>query len=227
MPEQEAKWQVDAPLEESAMQETAASAAVGVAHPPSASAPQTTQTGLFSSPPPSVTPPPLPRLVEAMLFAAPQPLTAAQAAESIRGLSSDQFQQVIHGLQQDYRAQGRPYGIQRKGEGYRLTIRPAFQFLVHRLYGGIKEARLSPAVVETLAVVAYKQPVSKTATDALRGQDSGPMLRQLLRRGLIAVKGKADDGKGEVLFVTPPRFLEFFQLASLDDLPRIDDLPYL
>jgi segregation and condensation protein B len=227
MPEQEAKWQVDAPIEESVPPQPAASAAVGVAHPTAPASFQGTSAGLFSAPPPPTTPPPLPRLVEAMLFAAPHPLTAAQAAESIRGLTAEQFQQVIHSLQQDYRTQGRPYGIQRKGDGYRLTIRPTFQFLVHRLYGGIKEARLSPGVVETLAVVAYKQPVSKTETDALRGQDSGPMLRQLLRRGLIAVKGKADDGKGEVLFVTPPRFLEFFHLASLDDLPRVDDLPYL
>lgn len=222
MPEPEATWQVDAPLEP-LPEETAAAPAEA---PPEPSAPA--PPGLFPSTlAPSAAPPALPRLVEAMLFATPQPLTAALAAEAIRGLTAEQFQQVIHGLQQEYRRQNRPYLLQRQGDGYRLLLRPAYQFLLERLYGGVKEARLLPAVVETLAVVAYRQPVTKTEVDSLRGQDSGPMLRQLLRRGLIAVQGKTEGDKGEVQFGTPQRFLEFFHLSGLDDLPRVDDLPYL
>ena len=229
MPEYDAPWSLDLPQPEEMSPASALSpqAEPAVQPPVVPNDPVAGGKRFFSSTLPTAAPPPLERLVEALLFALPQPVTAAQAMESIRGLTPEQFQQTVVALQLQYRRQGRPYGVLRQGEGYRLALRPAFRGVVERLYGGVKEARLTAHMVETLAVVAYRQPVSKTEVDSLRGQDSGPMLRQLLRRGLIAILDKSPDGSGEVRFHTPPRFLEFFRLSGLEDLPRVDDLPYL
>ncbi|GBD37297.1 Segregation and condensation protein B [bacterium HR36] len=116
-----------------------------------------------------------------------KPLTAKRAAEIIPGLTEDQFSQIIGQLQRRYREQGRPYGFVRQGEGYLLTLRPQYRFLIEKLYGERKETTLSLAAIEVLAIVAYRQPVSRGTIDALRGRDSTAVIRQLLRRGLIAV----------------------------------------
>src|SRR5437868_3524426 len=89
-------------------------------------------------------PPPLPRLVEALLFVGGAPLTAARACETVRGLSEAQFAEAVAALNAEYRAQGRPYVVQAQGPGYVLALRPRFQSVVEKLYGGPRAARLSP-----------------------------------------------------------------------------------
>lgn len=91
------------------------------------------------------------------------------------------------------------------------------------MFGGPREARLTQPALDVLAVVAYRQPVGKAEVDAARGTDSGSVLRQLVRLGLIAVRQRGDaDGK-EVLYGTTPRFLQVMGLGTLDDLPRLGD----
>ncbi|MCS6852486.1 MAG: SMC-Scp complex subunit ScpB [Gemmataceae bacterium] len=172
----------------------------------------------------SAGPPPLVRIIEAMLFLGGPPLTAARAADVIRGLTPDQFQQAIDTLNADYRRQARPYLVQLQEQGWVLTLRPRYRWVWERMYGGVREARLSPAAVDVLALVAYRQPISKAEIESLRGAESGHLLRQLVRRGLIAVGQRGEAGGKEVCYCTTPRFLELFGLSSLDDLPRTDDL---
>jgi segregation and condensation protein B len=172
---------------------------------------------------PAAPPPPL-RVVEALLFVGGPPLTAVRAAEVVRGLSPEQFTQAIDTLNQDYRRQGRPYTVQVQGPGYVLTLRPRYRPVVGRLYGGPREARLSAAAVDVLALVAYRQPATKPEVDSLRGAESGALLRQLVRRGLVAVLQRGEAGQREVTYGTTARFLELFGLKSLDDLPRTQDL---
>src|SRR5215207_662583 len=107
-------------------------------------------------------PPPL-RLVEALLFVGGggAPLTAARACEAIHGLTPESFGQAILDLERSYRLQGRPYRIQRRGEGHELALRPAFRPVRERLSGGQREARLSQPALDTLALVAYRQPVTR------------------------------------------------------------------
>jgi segregation and condensation protein B len=154
-------------------------------------------------------------------------LTAERAAAAIRGLTSSQFAQAIASLNQDYRRQGRPYFIQAQGQGFSLVLRPHFRSVVERLYGPTREARLSPPAIDVLALVAYRQPVAKQEIDSIRGAESGALLRQLVRRNLIAVVQRGEAGRREVLYGTTPRFLELFQLSSLDDLPQTADLQRL
>ena len=170
-------------------------------------------------------PPPLERIVEALLFVGGPPLTAASACEAIRGLSPEQFATAIATLDLAYRAQGRPYRIGRRDQGYELVLRPAFREVRQRLTGGQREARLSPPALDTLSLVAYRQPVTRHEVDSLRGADSLALLRQLVRLGLVALgKGGPD---GEPVYSTTVRFLQLFQLRGLDDLPRTMDLQKL
>jgi segregation and condensation protein B len=188
--------------------------------------PQTETVVVPESPEPA-SPPAVSRLVEALLFVGGVPLTLERAAAAIRGLTDSQFMQAIASLNQNYRRQGRPYFIQAEGQGFSLTLRPRFHSVVERLYGQTREARLSPPAIDVLALVAYRQPVTKQEIDSIRGVESGALIRQLVRRNLIAVVQRGEAGRRDVLYGTTPRFLELFQLRSLDDLPQTADLQRL
>ena len=173
--------------------------------------------------PTDAAPPPLPRIVEALLFVGGPPLTAARACEAVRGLTPAGFAPILDGLNRDYRRQGRPYRIQPRDQGFELALRPRFRGVLDRLYGSMREARLSPTALDVLALVAYRQPASKNEIDSLRGGESGTALRQLVRLGLVAVQ-RGDAAQPEASYRTTPRFLSVFHLRSLDDLPRTQDL---
>jgi segregation and condensation protein B len=175
----------------------------------------------------ALSPPPLKRIVEALLFVGGAPLTAAVAAEAIRGLTAEQFTETIAELNQDYRRQGRPYLIRLNEQGYVLELRPRYKPVWDKLYGTMREARLSPAAIDVLALVAYRQPATKQEIDSIRGTESGHLLRQLVRRRLIAIVHRAESNQREVSYGTTERFLELFSLKSLDDLPQTQDLQKL
>src|SRR5262245_12837493 len=170
-------------------------------------------------------PPPLLRILEAMLFIGGPPLTLEHSAETVRGLTGDDFHQAIAALNRSYRSQGRPYHIQPQEHGYVLSLRPKFAGMREKLFGGVREARLSQAGVDVLSLVGYRQPTTRQEIDSLRGADSGAILRQLIRHGLIALH--RIEGEKEGRYVTTPRFLELFGLSSLDDLPQTQDLSRL
>lgn len=178
-------------------------------------------------PPPASTPPPPLRIIEALLFIGGPPLTATRAGTAIRGLSAEQFQEAIDTLNQDYRRQGRPYTIQNQEQGYVLSLRPRFRPVLEKIYGTAREARLSPAAIDVLALVAYRQPAAKQEIDSLRGADCGSLLRQLVRRGLVAIVQRGEASQREVAYGTTNRFLKLFGLQSLDDLPQTQDLQQL
>ncbi len=232
-------------------------------------APQSAPRATLRAPATQSPPPPLLRIIEALLFVGGPPLTAARAAEAVRGLTEEQLTQVIAELNQSYRTQGRPYVVHSaatpgsgdaatrgrgedpnpegpassrlrvsasssdvaqdgaQGSGWFLALRHGYRFVAEKFQAGIREARLSPAAVDVLAIVAYRQPVSRREVDSLRGHESGLLLRQLLRRGLLAVVSRAEAGGREAHYGTTARFLELFGLASLDELPQTEDLQRL
>lgn len=168
--------------------------------------------------------PPTPeQLVEAMLFVGGHPLTPDVACTAIRGLTRERFLVAVDALGRLYRRQRRPYSIQTRENGFVLTVLPSFQNLRERLFGGQREARLGQSALDVLSVVAYRQPVEKAEVDAIRGIDSGVVLRQLVRLGLVAVQHRAEAESRVVRYGTTPRFLQLFNLPSLDELPRLGD----
>lgn len=168
---------------------------------------------------PTVPPTPL-QIIEALLFVGGPSLTAEQAAEAVRGLTPGQFHDGIDALNRLYRAQNRPYAIAHGTTGYVLRVARKYAAIRDRLYGGPREARLNQPALDVLALVAYRQPVAKAEIDGARGGESGGILRQLVRLGLVT-SGPGEDGAA--LFRTTARFLEVFRLRDLDDLPELGE----
>jgi segregation and condensation protein B len=133
---------------------------------------------------PAIPPPEPTQVLEAILFSGGAPVTMDQLVD-LTELESGQVAQAIAQLNQHYFQQGRPYEIVRSGPSYQMLLRPQCANLVRRLSGRSREVRLSVAAIEVLALIAYKQPVTVRAIDAVRGVDSGPIVRQLRRRNLI------------------------------------------
>ncbi len=213
-------WQIDGAPE---LPDTEASGGIShdrAADPITPSSNTSVSTDMIETPPP-----PLIRILEALLFVGGPPLTAQRAAETVRGLGEEEFQESIDALARSYRLQNRPYQVQLQEGGYVLTLRPRFNSMREKLFGGVREARLSQAAVDVLSLVAYRQPATRHEIDSLRGADSGGVLRQLIRHGLAALQ--RIEGDSEPRYVTTPRFLQLFGLTSLDDLPQTQDLQRL
>ena len=157
-----------------------------------------------------------------MLFVGGPPLTADAFCAVLR-VPPAVFHAAVDALNRKYKAQNRPYTVQPRDGGYVLAVKPKYRGLREKLFGGPREARLTQPALDVLALVAYRQPVAKADIDALRGHDSGAVLRQLVRLGLVAVARRGESDRRDVCYGTTPRFLELFGLGSLDDLPRLGD----
>ncbi len=165
------------------------------------------------------------QVIEAALFVGGGPLTARKICSLLRSsIEADAVERTIDELNDAYIAQARPYEIRLGEGGYRLELRPEYDRLRHRVYGsGPREVRLSQDVLEVLALVAYRQPISQKEIESHGKQNAGNLLRQLLRRDLIAFERGAG-GRKDVTFHTTPRFLSVFGLGNLDELPQAEDL---
>lgn len=164
-------------------------------------------------------------ILEALLFVGNrdgQPLAARNAAELMRGVELGEIGELVDRLNRRYAQRGCPYHVIDEGAGYRLTLRKSFASLRDRFYGRIREARLSQAAVDVLAIVAYRQPITAEQVRTLRDKPSGRLLSQLVRRGLLRVE-RAAAPPHKLQYSTAPRFLELFGLGSLEDLPQSED----
>ena len=165
-------------------------------------------------------------LLEAMLFVGnreSQPLSAASAAGLMRGVEPGEIPDLVEQLNRRYAASGCPYEVVSEGPGYRLAIRREHFWLRDQFYGRIREARLSQAAIDVLAIVAYKQPITAEEVSVERGTPSGHLLAQLVRRRLLRIERPSEKPRAAQYYTTD-RFLELFGLESLDDLPQTDDL---
>ena len=164
-------------------------------------------------------------IFEAMLFVGDrdnQPLTPARAAELMRGVSSDEIPVLVDDLNKSYVARGATYRIVGEAAGYRLTLCGEFRPLRNRFYGRIREARLSQAAIDVLALVAYEQPITGEKIGQLRGRPSRHVLSHLVRRGLLRIE-RPDPKRRTPHYYTTDRFMKLFNLQSLDDLPHSED----
>jgi segregation and condensation protein B len=168
-------------------------------------------------------------ILEAMLFVGNRenrPLSAFRAAEKMRNVSPEEIDDAVIALNRDYRRLGCPYAILKEADGYRMVLRSEFDPILAKFYGKIREAKLSQLAIDTLAVVAYRQPISADDVQKIRRQPSSVLLNQLVRRGLLGVERETHDKKKILLYRTTNRFLELFQLDSLDDLPVSEEIDF-
>ena len=157
-------------------------------------------------------------------------MTAAQIADIIAEVtgraapSTDAIEAAVEALNGTYAEAGRALAIQRWAGGYRMTTRAALAPYVKALFVGAQEKSLSRSLMETLAVVAYRQPVTRPEVDFIRGVSSDYAIRKLMEMGLADVQGRADSLGRPLLYGTTSRFLEQFGLASLADLPTLREV---
>jgi segregation and condensation protein B len=161
-------------------------------------------------------------LIEAILFVAEEPLEAAELAEVLE-VPQAEVAELLDSLRTALRDAGRGVVLREVGGGWRLYSHPDARDYLERFAATERATRLSAAALETLAVVAYKQPVSRGQVGEVRGVDSDHALRTLERRGLIMEVGRASGSGQAVLFGTTPLFLEKLGINDLDELPPLAD----
>jgi len=160
--------------------------------------------------------------VEAALFLAREPVTIRRLARLARLADGTRAHVLIRELRRLHDEAGTAFRVEQIAGGYQLLTRSAFGPWVRRLLDQPADARLSPAAIETLAIVAYRQPVTRSEIEAIRGVGSEEMLRQLLDRDMVAVGGRADELGRPNVYLTTPRFLAAFGLARIEDLPPVE-----
>lgn len=176
------------------------------------------------------------RALEVILFSTVEPVSAYQIARLLEeggwtagdsGITPGQVDKFIESLILEWEKEDRPLTILKIAGGYQMATRPEWSELVEKLQEDKRSQRLSRAALETLAIVAYKQPVIRPDIDAIRGVNSDSSLKTLLEKNLVNISGR-DEGPGRpLLYSTTPSFLKYFGLNSLHDLPDPDELASL
>lgn len=163
----------------------------------------------------------LPAQVEALLFVATEAVSLERLAELL-GVETEEIEPALLILNEEYA--GRGMRIQRKGRRVQMVTAPEASELVRRFLGLELTGRLSPAALETLAIVAYRQPVTRAQIEAIRGVSSDSVLRTLVNRGLVEEVGRLDQAGRPAIFGTTFDFMQQFGISSLDQLPPLRDL---
>lgn len=167
------------------------------------------------------------QVIEAALFVGGEPIATKRLCFMLRGdYDLDFIEDTIEDLNHQYEREARPYEIRLGEGGYRLVLHDEFQRVRNRVFGiGPREVKLSQDVLEVLALVAYRQPVTQAEIEDLGRPAAAPLLRQLLRRELISIQ-RDEKNRKKVEYSTTRRFLSVFGLANIDELPQADELAF-
>jgi segregation and condensation protein B len=162
-------------------------------------------------------------VLEAVLFASDEALTAARLADIVE-TSAKQIRQYIENLNEKYKANNHAFRIEQIAGGYQMLTLSPYNLWLKKLLRVRDDSKLSPAALETLAIIAYKQPVIRADIEAIRGVAVGDIVRNLMYKGLVKIVGRAEVLGRPMLYGTTKKFLETFGLNSLKDLPKIEEL---
>jgi segregation and condensation protein B len=180
----------------------------------------------------------LTQVIEALLFSAQKPLTTRELLAAVKGagevdeLLANEFAKAkeaeiaaaLEKLKIEYIEQGRAFQLIEKAEGWQLASDPAYAAWVRHLFPAPKPARLTPPGLETLAIIAYRQPITRADVEAVRGVSIDGVLQTLMERGLVKIAGRAEVPGRPLLYETTQFFLEHFGLRNLDELPNSEEL---
>jgi segregation and condensation protein B len=159
------------------------------------------------------------RPLEALLLSTHHPLTAARLAELLKA-GSKPIRKAIQWLNAQYESTGRSFRIEQVAGGFQILTLPEFGEVLQRLHQKEADAKLTKAALETLAIVAYKQPILRADVEAIRGVACGETIRSLMEKHLVKIAGRAEEPGRPILYGTTKRFLELFGLNTLKDLPQ-------
>lgn len=165
------------------------------------------------------------QIVEAILFASEAPLKTDEIVRADESLDEDIVERAVAELRTFYDQTERSFELMEVAEGYQLLTRPAFASYLERFDTVPRPSRLSGPALEALAIIAYRQPIGRIEVEYIRGVSSAGVIRSLQDRGLVEVVGRAEGLGRPLLYGTTERFLEHFGFASLEELPRPEELP--
>jgi segregation and condensation protein B len=167
---------------------------------------------------------PLSQLIEAALFAAPRPVTIEEMQLLEPEASHAEVRSALDQLREHYDFDGHGVELVEIAGGFQIVARATFAAAIERAQLNVRAPRLSAAMLETLAVIAYRQPVGRAEIEEIRGVSASGVLRSLQERGLIEVVGRSEALGRPLLYGTTPTFLELLGLPDLANLPRADEL---
>ena len=165
------------------------------------------------------------QIVEAVLFASDAPLKAEEIARADGSLDEDIVEEAIRALQDQYGDSERSFQVVELAEGFQILTRSEFAPYLERFDTVPRPSRLSGPALETLAIIAYRQPIGRIAIEYVRGVACGGVIRTLQDRGLVDVVARGEGIGRPLLYGTTQRFLNHFGFRSIDDLPRSEELP--
>src|SRR5881275_2476478 len=180
----------------------------------------------------------LARVIEALLFSAQKPLTTRELRDAIKGAGGDdelepnefsksneaEIAAALEQLKIEYIEQQRAFQLIEKAEGWQLATDPQYAQWVRELFPAPKPARLSAPALETLAIIAYRQPITRADVEAVRGVNIDGVLQTLMERGLVKIAGRAEIPGRPLLYETTQFFLDHFGLRNLEELPNVEEL---
>ncbi|TVR54061.1 MAG: SMC-Scp complex subunit ScpB [Gemmatimonadales bacterium] len=167
------------------------------------------------------------QIVEAVLFASDAPLRSDEIARADESLDEDVVEEALQDLKQLYLESERAFDLVEVAGGYQILTRPEFAGYLERFDTVPRPSRLSGPALETLAIIAYRQPLGRLEVEHIRGVGASGVIRTLQDRGLVEVVGRSDGLGRPLLYGTTSRFLEHFGFRSLEDLPRPEELPVI
>jgi len=171
--------------------------------------------------------------IEALIFASDKPLTTLELTELVNNalsymdekISLDQVESSLEGITEKYSADFYPFQVLQSGGGWQFLTRPEYHKTVAQLNGDKFLKRLSAAALETLSIIAYKQPVTKGEIESIRGVSSDYAVQKLLEKELIVISGRNEKAPGQpLIYSTSKNFMDYFGINSADDLPRIKEV---
>lgn len=172
----------------------------------------------------SMSPTQIKSILEAILFAANEPISIKQFTQVLGDVSTHDIREQLIALEDDYQAANRSFQLIEIANGFQVCSRPEYRDWIEKFYTRQVRVRLSPPALETLAIVAYKQPVTRTEVEEIRGVNSDSVVNSLIQKGLIRIAGRKPGQGRSLLFATTDRFLEQFGLKNLSELPSIEEI---
>lgn len=169
----------------------------------------------------------LKKVLESLLFVSEIPLTPKKIVSFVKDTTLEEVQKSLASLQEDINGMERSFQVIQIAEGFQLVTRPEFHKWAKELYKIISKTRLSKAALEALAIIAYKQPVTRAEVEAIRGVEVSNLIQSLLEKKMIRILGRAETPGRPLLYATTHEFLIHFGLKDLSDLPKISEIQEL
>lgn len=165
-------------------------------------------------------------IIEALLFASPDPLTQKKV-NMVLYPEPPELKKIVNKLNKIYSDAGHAFQIRFVANGYQLVAKKEYEHYISTMLSKTSRMNLSPAALDSLAIIAYKQPIGRHEVEAIRGVDSTGVIKTLLNRKLIIIKGRSSGPGRPLLYKTTDEFLQYFGLRDLSDLPKLKEITEL